>query len=295
MNNNDKPSFWYISSYPRSGNTWCRLFISKILKFKKLKETNPDFSLNQDLDFDLNNDLVTGSIVSNKKWINDIIGVDCSYLRHNDIEKIRARNSYESEIYNEIPRFHKIHDNFNTFYQPYRPIVPLDGCQGIIYLVRHPADIVVSLSSFNGWNIEESLSFILNQSAFLNETRSQVSQFLSSWDKHVLSWVKQNKVPMLVIKYEDLLGCPKKNFSKIARFLNLKLNDEVLDIIIKSNTIDNLQLDEKNQGYFKEKPFKCKSFFRKGISGEGQSVLTSDQLYKLNNAFQKTMKLFNYL
>lgn len=51
--------YWYLASYPKSGNTWCRAFITELLRLKNKKITNT---------LDLNN-LNTGSILSSSDWI----------------------------------------------------------------------------------------------------------------------------------------------------------------------------------------------------------------------------------
>ena len=71
-----------------------------------------------------------------------------------------------------------------------------------------------------GITIDESIKFMTKDFASLRWNNSsknpnffnkiQLSQLLSSWDKHVMSWIDVKwTVPKLIIKYEDLVY--KKN------------------------------------------------------------------------------------
>ncbi len=44
--------------------------------------------------------------------------------------------------------YHKVHDAFTSPDSAGQPVVPLEGCQGAVLLLRHPADVAVSLSAF---------------------------------------------------------------------------------------------------------------------------------------------------
>ena len=55
-------SYWYLASYPKSGNTWCRVFITELLR---LAGDDPGGELN------LNKDLETGAIASSRLWLDD--------------------------------------------------------------------------------------------------------------------------------------------------------------------------------------------------------------------------------
>ena len=50
-------TYWYLASYPKSGNTWCRVFITELLR---LAGDDPGAELN------LNQDIETGAIASSR-------------------------------------------------------------------------------------------------------------------------------------------------------------------------------------------------------------------------------------
>ena len=254
-------SFWYIASYPRSGNTWCRIFISEIYRLKEIQENN-NLHNEKNNKFDFNRDLSTGSIMSNRNWIDDQLGINSAYLHQREIDPIRGLISAECEIFNESIRYHKIHDAFITQLSNNEPIVPINNCKGVLYLVRNPEDVSISLSHFFSWGFDKTIDFMINNNSLLKESRYQLPQFLGSWDYHFSSWNNQTKIPLLLIKYEDLLMEPYKNFEKIANFFELEVNGDLLKKILRDISFKNLKKMEEETGFFKERPTRCDSFFR---------------------------------
>ena len=39
MSLSDKSTYWYLASYPKSGNTWCRVFITELRRLAGLDGT----------------------------------------------------------------------------------------------------------------------------------------------------------------------------------------------------------------------------------------------------------------
>ena len=57
--------YWYVASYPKSGNTWCRLFITEIRRLAGLDSAEATAAAQQEeQELRLNCDLDTDSIVS---------------------------------------------------------------------------------------------------------------------------------------------------------------------------------------------------------------------------------------
>ena len=56
-----------------------------------------------------------------------------------------------------------------------------------------------------------------------------------------------------------------------------------------------MQLKEKIEGGFNEKPEKCQKFFRSGKSGEGLQKLNKIQIDLITKRFSKTLTNFEYI
>ena len=247
----------------------------------------------------LNQDLATGSIMSSRHWLDDQLGIDTSDLRWAELDRVRGRIGHQRALYSECLRYHKVHDAFFSSDSMGRPVVPVEECRGAVVVIRHPADIAVSLSHFFSWDMERCVAFMLNEEAALCRSSKrggqQVRQFMGSWASHVCSWVDQKEIQVLLLRYEDLLIEPIQHFSQLASFLELPIDDdELIKQAVENSSFEKLKAKEKAEGGFRERPDGCERFFRSGRSGEGREQLTPDQVERLETGFKDVLQRFGY-
>ena len=288
--------YWYLASYPKSGNTWCRLFISELRRLAGLDPAPPTAAAGRDGRHTW--PLATGSIVSSRHWLDDQLGIDSSDLRWSELDRLRGRVGHQRALYTETPRYHKVHDAFTSPDSAGQPVVPVEGCQGAVLLLRHPADVAVSLSAFFSWELERCVAFLLDDQAALSSSTNrggdQVRQFLGTWAGHGASWVDQGRIPVLVLRYEDLLEEPEGQFGRLARFLRLPEDPALIAAAVAQTRFESLQAKEEKAGGFPERPPGCGRFFRSGRRGEGRERLTGDQLRRLGDTFAEMLQRFGY-
>ena len=285
--------YYYLASYPKSGNTWCRAYIAALHRQLESAENNdpsPELRLNQDL--------ATGAIVSSRHWLDDQLGIDSADLRPEEIDKLRGQVGHQLALYSQSLRYHKVHDAFVSPDSGGRPVVPTEGCQGVVYVLRDPADVAVSLSHFWGWDLERTVAFLLDPQACMVRSRkragSQVRQFLGRWDQHLTSWCDQRLLPVLPLRYEDLQADPEHQFRRLATFLNLAAGSEALALALEETRFKALRAKEEAAGGFVENSPHQERFFRSGRSGEGRERLSADQLAQLQAAFAPTLAAYGY-
>lgn len=292
--------YWYLASYPKSGNTWCRVFITELRRLAGLDSAEATAAAQQEeQELRLNRDLATGSIVSSRHWLDDQLGIDSSDLSWAELDKVRGRAGHQRALYAECLRYHKVHDAFVSPDSAGRPVVPVEGCRGAVVVIRHPADVAVSLSHFFSWPLERCLAFLLDEQAGLCRSSKrggqQVRQFMGTWANHVHSWLDQQQIPILLLRYEDLLAEPQLQFSQLARFLELPAEHELIAEAVRNTSFQTLRAKEEQEGGFHERPDGCERFFRSGRSGEGKEQLNSDQLAQLDELFGSTLQHLGYL
>lgn len=150
--------YWYLASYPKSGNTWCRVFITELMR---LAGDNPGEELN------LNQDIETGAIASSRLWLDDQLGINSCDLSFSELDPLRGHAGASAWLFAEGERFHKVHDAFQSPDSRGRPVVSTTGCSGVVYILRHPEDVAVSLSHFFSWPLDRCVDSLLDPSAAL--------------------------------------------------------------------------------------------------------------------------------
>ncbi len=267
----------WIASYPKSGNTWVRSFLSnyfcddkkfdftqlrKISKFpqeKILKELNINFK-----DFK--------EIASNWISMQDYINLK------NKIIYLKTHNALIT-----VNNF-KFTDTKNTL--------------GFIYLVRDPRDVVLSYASHLGISVENTFEVMRNDMGFSVSKKNEEYKeaILGSWALNYNSWKNFKSVNGLIIRYEDLVNNPEKSFTKIVNYLN-KINNLKVDLDKIKRCINNTEFNTlknlENLTGFDEKG--RNSFFRNGKIGEWKKNLDHKIVKEIEKIFSKEMRELDYI
>ena len=275
-------AIYWLSSYPKSGNTWFRAFMQ---------------NLQQDGDAPVAiNELHTGSIASGRGWLDEILGFDTADMRHDDIDKLRPA-VYDWSLQTLDLEYHKIHDAY-TYLPSGEPLVSSKATRGAIYFVRNPLDIASSFANHLQCSVDQAIVRMAEpEMAFVKSEKrlnSQVRQKLLSWSDHVLSWAEAPNLKLEILRYEDMLGDSLATFTRAARFLELPDDKLRVEKAIRFSRFDRLQEQEQACG-FKEKPANTPSFFRQGKSGGWRDELNEEQVAKIIADHGTMMRRFNYL
>jgi hypothetical protein len=270
----------WLASYPKSGNTWFRSFLTALT-------TGTEVNLDK---------MNTDGIFSNKVVLEKTLDLDADHLLPHQIEE------YQRIVYNYLsktadkPKFIKIHDAFT--FSKNTPLIPEEATKVAIYLIRNPLDVTLSLANHVGLNVDQTIEkYITNPNgAFIKRKSSASTQFhqpLGSWNMHVESWLSKPKFPVHFVKYEDLKTKPFLVFSDALKAMGLTYSEEQIQNAIAETEFEKLQKKEKEKG-FKEKPIDSVAFFRKGKVGSWREELTIEQIQKIKTANEPMMRHFNY-
>ena len=289
-----KHIFW-ISSYPKSGNTLFRAIISSLFfsdnglfDLSMLKHTS-QFEMRRRLNIikDINKDdfLKTGDLkILSKYW---------QFLQSK--ENLKIKNGFG---------FIKSHSCLVSMFNNWFTTEELTA--GFVYIVRDPRDVAISWSKHSGLSIDDSIDFMLSYKSCIEwaKTKSELPEhilpktYIGSWNDHLLSWTENNfNVPKLIFKYENLVYKKEESLRKIIIFFEKSYNvkfkniEEKVKNIIKSTDFNNLKLLEKNHGFQEASQG---NFFRKGEKNQWKSTLSSAQVKKIENKFRDFMNKFSY-
>lgn len=277
-----KRIFW-LASYPKSGNTWFRVFYTNLIK-------NSDRPA-------IINELESDGIASSRDLFDEAAGICSSDMTHDEIDRMRP-GVYEtlSEDSDETI-YMKIHDAY-TMTEKGHPLVSEKATLGALYFIRNPLDVAISFAHHNANSIEKMIGKMADDSyAFCDKNdrlHNQLRQRLLSWRSHVLSWVEAPELNLHIVRYEDMLHHKEATFTKAAKFAGLPDDPARIQKALAFSRIEELQAQEKEQG-FQEKNPRATSFFRKGETGSWRETLTEEQTARIINDHQDVMQRFGYL
>lgn len=113
-----------------------------------------------------------------------------------------------------------------------------------LHMIRHPTAVINSMA-------RES-----NTMKWMTCWNVPATELLSKWCQHeqwVLQMKVESKLPILTVRYSDLVTQPKRTFTSIAEFLELPLPDSTLEeIIVMSAANGDLKYRDLELPYNKE-------------------------------------------
>jgi len=277
----------WLASYPKSGNTFLRsilgtYFFSKDGNFSfdqvyKIGQFPSLFHFNQ-MNIDINN-------------IEQTMG---SYI------KVQSNLNLK----NKSKKFFKTHSAFFDNQSNNSIFSNLENSLCSIYIVRDPRNVVTSYAHHYSITVDEAFYQISDKELFLKKTNLHPDVFISSWSLNYLSWKKAN-IPLLLIKYEDLIKNTKEKLIEVFNFfqtlgMSKSLYDEKkLDNVIKSTQFNNVKKLEKEIGFdesvMDKKTNKKIPFFNLGPSNDWRNKLDPNLANKIEKAFSKEMEELGYL
>lgn len=273
----------WLVSYPKSGNTWFRMFLANYLS-----------NARQPLPLDK---IEETPIASSAIDFEEETGLNSFELTPEEVDL------YRPDMYRNLSKqgenihswlYKKTHDAY-TLNANKKPIFPADVTMGAVYFVRNPLDVCISYANHNASEISETVDLIQNRDATIGRKRNgQLRQILLSWQDHYKSWNEQNSIPIHTVRYEDMQQKPMEVFGSIIKFLQLEYNEDRLNRAITNSDFKLLQQMEHEQG-FKEKMQKAKSFFWKGTIGNYRNYLAEDQINQIVDSSYETMTQLGYI
>lgn len=272
----------WLASFPKSGNTWTRILLSNLINPERVDDD--DFaSLN-------------GSISSNRSAFDHYSGLPSSDLTDDEIDLLRP-GLYRSQNARSPERlFIKVHDGYHDCGSG-EPLFPSDASAGVIYIVRHPFDVAVSYASHQGTTDFDKIIKQLNNPdhVMAGGRKSQLRQRTMGWSGHFCSWHEQGDIPILTIRYEDMLADALACLRKMARFVGIEAgtDERALSRAVEESRFEKLR-DKENRSGFREKAQRAGLFFRSGQAGDGWTMLDSEQRARIYEANRDVMERLGY-
>ena len=275
----------WISSYPKSGNTYIRSFLAAYY-----------YSNNGKFQFD---DLLKMEQFPNLKY-----------------SKFKTKSMEETSknwIYNQKSFFDKEKLNF---VKTHNTLVEYKGNKfttknetlAAIYIVRDPRNLITSFVNHYSLTYEQAINFMIDDNSSLIEKTADGDHssftYINTWSNHYKSWKNNKEFKTLFIKYEDLENKKEETFLTIINFLNnvnnnsKKIDDKKFKNSIKSTNFVNLKNKEKNEGFYEsvvsKKTGKKINFFNLGFNNRWEKILDRNTINKMNDIFKSDLEQLGY-
>ncbi len=284
--------FYWLASYPKSGNTWLRAFLT-------------NYWHNADAPISINA-LDAGPQAVSRSVFDTVVGVESSLLSADEADRYRPQMLRLLASRSTEPLFHKVHDLFYHTIDG-EPLLPRDVTLGAVYLLRNPLDVAVSFAHHSNTSIDATISAMAQADyglmASARHVMPQMRQLLGTWSAHVLSWVDAAQVPLHIMRYEDMTLQPAATFAAALRFIyaqgaayyqDVAVEPERLERALRFSRFDVLQTQEATHGFSEKMPL-SESFFRRGKVGSWRDALSTAQAARLIEDHRDVMRRFGYL
>ncbi|MDC3035796.1 sulfotransferase domain-containing protein [Candidatus Pelagibacter sp.] len=275
----------WIASYPKSGNTWVRSFLSA-------------YFFSKDGIFDVKY-LKKIEDYPNKQFFSQTVKEG---EIHNHWDESQKKIAEAGKV-----KFLKTHNSLikafgNDFTQPKYTL-------GVVYILRDPRNVITSVKNHNDFSTyAEALEFMQNDNAVLKDYKHLQNHakttIINSWRINYQSWIQNNFYRRMTIKYEDMMTNPKQIFRDLVVYVNTlcrfneSVNESKLENAIRSTSFDKLKNIE-NQGNFSESVYSLKDkrkiqFFFLGPQNDWKKKLDKSLINKMNDYYKEDLNKLGY-
>lgn len=272
------PQTIWLASYPKSGNTWFRIFLANLL--------HPELA-----PVDVNRLPMQMPIAGSRSAFDEALGVPSALLTTDEVERLRpAADRRFAARWDGRPRLRKAHDAY-TWLPDGRPLMGRGPDFAALYILRDPRDVAVSMTNHFACTLEEAVGNLCDTRFAIAGGRRgagpQFEQRLLSWEGHVASWLGA-PLPLHLMRYERMRGEPLATFRAAVRFLGLDHGDEAIEAALDASRFERLQRQEERRR-FRETPHRAPRFFRSARVGEGVERLSPEQRRRLEAMMDRVM------
>lgn len=271
----------WLASYPRSGNTWTRVFLHNLINIldgRGAQELN-------ELDVHSTWDIAA-------HWYDPFLAAPPNRATKEAVAA--ARPLAQQRIADSVEGVVFVKTHAALIKDRGTPTVDMSRTAGAVYIVRNPLDIVLSYAKHMDVPVEEAVE-VLNTPRF--ETPNgphSVYEVYGSWSQHVESWTRRAHHAIHVLRYEDLIADPIRSFTGLARHLRIQASSENIEKASELSSFARLSAIEADKG-FRERSEYSDRFFRSGTAGQWRAALPPSLVERVVFHHREVMRRFDYL
>lgn len=269
----------WIASYPRSGNTWVRAFISNLLD-ERPPVDNRGYS----------------RYVPHEAaaiWYRQFEGIE-ETPGGPQLISIERRLKVQEELAASMGQDAVMLKTHNALVEMEGlPLVRNDITAGAIYIARDPRDVAVSMAATHALSLDDAIDLMSKKAAWVGPKplmgQGNMFEFLGNWSDHVRSWAKAGSA---IIRYEDLFE-RFDAYELVASFVKVYRKTEDIKkamALCKFEKLKELEDQDRESSGRSDPPV-----FRKGQAGAWKKTLTTAQAKRIEFNHADVMRRLRYL
>jgi hypothetical protein len=287
----------WLASYPKSGNTWFRMLVANL----SAKDGKP---------VDINDLPERGGIASARGPFDYLSLIDSGLMTHDEIDCLRPRiyqelaagaadDEYDKPDDTPPVRFIKVHDAYTLTPKGEPLLAGRRGADGAIVIARDPRDVAPSFANHSHISIDEAIRKMGDtKTAFCakpGRLHHQLRQQLPGWSGWLESWLRQDDIPVHLIRYEDMKADTLGTFRRALAFAGRAASDDDIRRAVGYADFAELRRQEEEKGFSEApRPGAGGNFFRRGDAGAWRDELTPEQVARIEAAHAPMMRRLGY-
>lgn len=269
----------WLASYPKSGNTWARIFLANYL----LGTLEP-IPINHVHRIGIG-DAVAGAykaVAGGRFDPFDTMG----HLRMRE-KVLRGVAGNGADL-----NFVKTHNATDRAFGV--DLILPQYTRSAVYILRNPLDVVVSYARHYGMTPAQAAQAISRTDNTTSADATSVKQYLGNWSDHVTGWTGTSKFPVHVMRYEDMKADPQAAFANLLGFIGVPVDAERVERAVRFSSFDEMKRQESVTPFI-ERSANLERFFHTGEAGQWETVLSIEDVGFLRDRHGKVMKKYGYL
>ena len=280
----------WLASYPKSGNTYVRAFLSA-------------YYFSEDGQFDFTQISKIEQFPHEKFFKQKVNSMSEASKQWMPIQKEINQN--------KKIKFFKTHSFLGNYEG--NIFTSQETTLGAVYIIRDPRNVLTSIKNHFSLDDDKALKMITDKERWLMSNNGSYASctYISSWSNNYLSWFRNNQFRRLFVKYEDLIANKYETFRDIIVFTNTLMNraegvnKTKLQKAIETTNFNVLKKKEISETFDgSENSFKSwrkfhsenkNLFFNLGPENNWEKILKTKISNEIETSFEKEMKELKYL